>query len=329
LNVRNTYLEQWNLTVQKQIGTSWLLKASYLGNDTVHLWTDQELNPAVYVPGNCTAGQYGLTAPGPCSTTSNTQARRLLTQLNPTQGPLYGNLEYLDDGGTASFSSLLVSAEHRLSSHFMVLANYTWAHCISDLVSSELSGPVYTNPANRKFDRGNCTSVDVRQNFNLSAVLQSPHFSSKALQWVAGNWQLSPIFAAHTGTYFTVSTGVDNALSGIGGQRPNVVGNPSCGTQTITCWMRLGAFASPAPGTLGNFGHDNVVGPGYFDVDLALSRRFAIREKQNIEIRGEAFNIQNKANFLNPTATMNSSNFGKILTDVTPRIMQFAVKYVF
>jgi hypothetical protein len=329
LNVHNTYVEQFNLTVEKQLGTSWLLKASYLGNDTVHLWTDRELNPAVYVPGNCAAGQYGLTAPGPCSTASNTQPRRLLTQLNPTQGPLYGNLEYLDDGGTASFNSLLLSAEHRLANHFTVLANYTWAHCISDLVTTELSGPVYTNPSNRRFDRGNCTSVDVRNNFNLSAVLQSPHFSSRALQLVAGNWQLSPIFAAHTGTYFTVTTGVDNALTGIGGQRPNLVGNTSCAVQSISCYMRLAAFASPAAGTLGNLGYDNLVGPGYFDVDLALSRRFAIRERQNIEIRGEAFNIQNRVNFLNPTATMNSSNFGKILTDVSPRIMQFAVKYMF
>ena len=329
LNVRNTYLEQWNVTVQKQIGTSWLLKGTYMGNDTVHLWTDQELNPAVYVPGNCAAGQYGLTKAGVCSSTTNTQARRLLTQLNPSQGPYYGASELLDDGGTASYNSLLLSAEHRLSNNFMVLANYTYAHCISDLVTSELSGPVYTNPANRRFDRGNCTSVDVRQSFNLSAVLQSPHFSSRALEIIAGNWQLSPIFAAHTGTFFTVTTGVDNALTGIGGQRPNLVSNPYCATRTISCWMSSSAFGSPAAGTLGNLGYDSLAGPGYFDVDLALSRRFKIRERQNLEIRGEVFNIQNRVNFLNPTAALNSSNFGKILTDVSPRILQFAAKYTF
>jgi Carboxypeptidase regulatory-like domain/TonB dependent receptor len=330
LNVRNTYLEQWNLTVQKQLGSSWLLRASYMGNDTVHLWTDQELNPAVYIPGNCNAGQYGLTKAGACSSTANTQNRRVLALANPAQGLLYGNLELLDDGGTASYNSLLVSAEHRLTSHFMVLANYTWAHCIADLVTSELSGPVYTNPADRRFDRGNCTSVDVRQNFNLSAVLQSPHFSSRTMQWIAGDWQLSPILALHSGSFFTVTTGVDNALTGIGGQRPNLTGSsPYCANQTINCWMNLASFTAPAAGALGNLGYDNLVGPGYFDVDLALSRRFRIRERQNLEIRAEVFNIQNRVNFLNPTAAMNSSNFGRILTDVSPRIMQFAVKYVF
>jgi hypothetical protein len=315
LDVKVTYLEQWNLSIQKQLGTSWLLKASYMGNNTIHLWTDQELNPAIYAPG---------------ATTATTQARRRLTQLNPTQGPLYGQLESLDDGGTGSYNGLIVSAEHRLSNHFMVLANYTWSHCISDLVTTELSGPIYTNPANRRGDRGNCTQIDTRQNFNLSAVLQSPHLSSRILQWVAGDWQLSPIIGAHSGGYFSVTTGVDNALNGIGGQRPNqVTGNVYCQNQSIGCWMNLSAFGSPAPGTFGNVGVGTLIGPGYFTVDLALSKRFRVRERQTVEIRAESFNTQNRVNFLNPTAAMNSSNFGKILTDVSPRIMQFAVKYAF
>jgi hypothetical protein len=103
--------------------------------------------------------------------------------------------------------------------------------------------------------------------------------------------------------------------------------------------MNAKAFASPAPGTLGDLGINNLEGPGYFDVDVALSRRFRVREKQYFEIRAEAFNIQNRANFLNPgtvgisggsaNSALNSSTFGRIQSDVSPRIMQFAVKYVF
>ncbi|HTC34946.1 MAG TPA: TonB-dependent receptor [Bryobacteraceae bacterium] len=340
LHVRNTYVEQWNFTLQKQLGSSWLLKASYLGSDTVHLWTDQALNPAVYVPGNCVAGQYGLTKPGLCSTTSNTQARRVLTQLNPSQGPFYGSLDYLDDGGTASYNALIISAEHRLSSHFSMLANYTFSHCIGDLVTTELSGPEYTNPNDRRFDRGNCTAIDIHQNFNLSAVIQSPKYSSRAIEWIAGGWQLAPIVGLHSGSYFSVTTGLDNALTGIGAQRPNqVLPNAYCTDKTINCWMSAAAFAYPANGTLGDFGINNLEGPGYFDVDISLSRQFRVREKQYFEIRAESFNIQNRANFLNPGAvsiaggtansTLNSSTFGKIQADVSPRIMQFAVKYVF
>ncbi len=340
LHVKNTYVEQWNFTLQHQMGTSWLLKASYLGSETAHLWTDQELDPAVYVPGNCAAGQYGLKVAGPCSTTATTQARRLLTQLNPSQGPYYGTTEYLDDGGTASYNALILSAEHRLSSHFSLLGNYTFSHCIGDLVTTELSGPVYTDPADRRFDRGNCSYVDMHHNFNLSAVLQSPHYNSRPLQWIAGDWQLAPIVGLHSGSYFSVTTGVDNALTGIGAQRPNqILPNVYCTTKTINCWMNVSAFGSPAPGTLGDLGISNLEGPGYFDVDVALSRQFHVKEKQYVEIRAESFNIQNRANFLNPGAVgiaggasnsaLNSSTFGRIQADVQPRIMQFAVKYNF
>jgi hypothetical protein len=70
-------------------------------------------------------------------------------------------------------------------------------------------------------------------------------------------------------------------------------------------------------------------GARYFDVDLALSRRFIVREKHTVELRIEAFNIQNRVNFLNPTGATNSTNFGKIQTDIAPRILQLAVKYMF
>jgi len=77
-------------------------------------------------------------------------------------------------------------------------------------------------------------------------------------------------------------------------------------------------------------GNNSVIGPGYFDVDLGLSRSFRAVEKQRIEIRGEAFNVQNDVNFSNPTAALNNTtSFGKILSDVSPRIMQCAIKYVF
>jgi hypothetical protein len=237
----------------------------------------------------------------------------------------------LDDGGTASYNSLLMSVEHRLSSHFMMLTNYTWSHCITDNVMLQMGGPASTNPYNIRSDRGNCgNGVDVRQNFNLTGVIQSPHFASRPLQWIAGDWQLSPIFAARSGTYFSVTTGVDNALNNIGGQRANqLTGNVYCANQSIACWMAASAFAAPATGTLGNQGINTLRGPGYFDVDLALSRRFRIRERHTLEFRAEAFNLQNRVNFLNPTAAINSSNFGKIQTDVAPRILQLAFKYAF
>lgn len=147
-------------------------------------------------------------------------------------------VEYLDDGGTAGYNALIVSTEHRLSHNFSMLANYTYSHCIGDPPTTEISGPIYTNTQDRRFDRGNCSSVGVRHNFNLSAVIQSPKYSSRALQWIAGGWQLAPIVGAHTGSFFSITNGVDSALNGISGQRPNqLLADLYCANRSYTYWL--------------------------------------------------------------------------------------------
>ncbi len=378
LNVHNASMDQWNLTIQQQIGASWLLKASYLGNNIIHLWSIKETNPGVYITpdasGSCSINLYNNVTDvvyaktyTPCDSSTNTNQRRLLSQLNPAQGQFYGGYPQLDDSGTGSYNALLLSAEHRFSNHFSMLANYTYSHCISDLWTQAINAPEYTNPANPRFDRGNCASVDIHHNFNLSAVLQSPHFSSHILQLIAGDWQLSPIVSAHTGSYFTVTMGgvnADDAANGIAGQRPNMVPgvSPYCAPKRVSpyftsagnCWINAAAFSYPGggavklsngqylePGAFGNEGVNNMEGPGFFDVDVALSRKFPITERQSIEIRWETFNVENRVNFVNPgtagIAAVGTSNtvlgsgptFGMISSDVAPRIMQFALKYMF
>ncbi len=368
LNVHNASMDQWNLTVQKQLGSSWVLKASYLGNDVIHLWMIKALNPGVYITpdasGACTVNTVSYAT---CDTSTNTNQRRLFSQLNPAQGVYYGDYPGLDDSGTGSYNALLLSAEHRFSDHFSVLANYTWSHCISDAWTQAINAPEYTDPSDPRFDRGNCTNVDIHHNFNLSAVLQSPHFSSHILQLIAGDWQLSPIVSAHTGSYFTVTMGgvnADDAANGIAGQRPDMVPgvSPYCTPRRVSpyftpagnCWINPSAFAYPGggavlqsdgqylePGAFGNEGVNNLEGPGYFDVDVELSRKFPITERQSIEIRWETFNVENRVNLVNPgvagIAAVGTSNsvlgsgptFGMVSSDVAPRIMQFALKYTF
>ena len=340
LNIHATYVESWNFTVQRQFGVNWLLSASYLGNDAVHLWDSVQLTPAVYIPGNCVAGQYGLTAPGACSTTGNVAARRVLTLANPTQGPYYNAIEQTDDGATGSYNALLLSVNHRLASHFTLLGNYTWAHCIADPINQYLGG-VYTNPANRRQDRGQCVGgEDQRHNVNLSVVAESPKFSQRFLQMIAGNWKLSATANIRTGAAMTVTTGLTN-LNGIGADRPNqVLADPYCATKRVNCWFNPAAFANPAPGSFGNEGIGTLVGPGYFGINMGLSRAFVIRERQKIEIRAEAFNLENRINLGSPVATLSSSTFGQInaapagngsvsAPGYGPRVMQFAIKYIF
>lgn len=330
MNVKPTYLEQWNLSVQRQISANWLVSASYLGNNTIHLWADDPINAPVYIPGTCVAGQYGLTAPGPCSTTANQNFRRPLYMENPAEGEFYGTIHSLDDGSTASYNALLLSAQHRLSSHFTVLGNYTWSHCIAGPFTSELDGVQYTDPANRNFDRGNCIGIDHRQLINVSAVEEMPKLSNLWLQRIAGDWKLSEIMRIQSGSYFSVTTATDQALNSIGSQRAAYVGpSPYPQTQTFAEWLNPAAFAQPALGTFG-MGPGNLLGPGTFVINAALTREVRIRERQRLEFRAEAFNLLNHVQPTNPNASISTlTTFGKITVFGDPRIMQFALKYYF
>jgi hypothetical protein len=346
-NIKTTYTGAWNLSVQRQVGKNWLISANYLGNNIVHLISGQALNPAIYLPG-ATCVINGVTYT-PCSSTANTQQRRFLSSLNPAQGAFYGTVGQLDDGGTGNYNGLLLSAQRRLANGVTALANYTWSHCIADAASTELSASgSYSQPSNRRADRGNCLASDRRQVLNVSLVAQSPRFSDRRLQMVAGGWQVSAIISAQTGSYFSVTSGVDAALTGIAtNQRPNqVLADPYPTNQSINQWINPAAFGSAAAGTYGNLGFDNILGPGAFQLDMSLSRFFQIREKQKLEVRWEAFNVPNHMNPNIPVSTaLNSGSFGKITNDISPsvgqgtiagaagpgdpRIMQFALKYIF
>lgn len=342
LNLKITYLEQWNFSIQRQFGANWLASASYMGNNTIHLWTNNPINAPVFMGlGACTIAGVSYTT---CSTAANENQRRPLYLENPAQGKYYGAIDQLDPSGTASYDALLLSLQHRLSNNFTVLANYTYSHCITDPFVSELDSTAsqYTDPTDRRFDRGDCIGIDHRQLFNLSGVAETPKFADRALRILASDWRLSLALRGQTGSYFSVTTGSDTALTGTGAARPNqVLADPYCASPSPSCWLNPKAFTNisgPLLGTLGNVGAASIAGPGYLTVNLALSRLFYIHEKQSIELRGEAFNLLN--NFSPGSAApgvstttiataLNASNFGQIQLAADPRIMQFALKYVF
>ena len=341
-DLKPTTVNQWNLSVQRQVGSDWLFTANYLGSSTFHLQSGTELNPAVFLGlGPCTINGVNYTT---CSTTANTNQRRMLYLQNPSQGQYYGNVSLLDDGGTGTYNGLFLSAQKRLSHGTTVLTNYTWSHCISDFWNAFVGGSGASNgynPAGRRAERSNCVNTDVRQTLNMSVVAQTPKFANKTVGMIAGNWQLSPILKIRSGQFFTVTTAVDNALNGAANQRPNqILPDPYLPNRGVDGWLNPKAFASPAPGTYGNMAPNNLVGPHAVQLDLALSRTFALTEKKTLQLRAEAFNLPNHLNPGVPVATTNSGGtFGKIQNDNVsgisgytqgnPRIMQFALKFVF
>ncbi|HEV3202110.1 MAG TPA: TonB-dependent receptor, partial [Bryobacteraceae bacterium] len=349
LHAKTTYLNQWNLSIQRRVGSDWLLTINYLGNNTIHLWTGNAQNPAIFLGlGACNIAGVNYST---CSTTANQNQRRALFLQNPTQGQYYAGVSQMDDGGTATYDALFLSAQKRLSHGFTVLGNYTWSHCISDVANSELgtAGPLYVIPNNRRADRSNCALSDLRQAFNLSVVAQAPKFQNRAVKTIASDWTFSFIITAKTGPPYTVTTGVDNALTGQAAQRPNLVAganayaaSPGCPNAPCIQSITAAAFSSAAAGTYGNLGPANLFGSGAFQLDVAVSRMFPIREKRSLQLRGEFFNLPNHLNPSIPVATLNSSNFGQIISDVNgvqtggllagggdPRIIQLALKFLF
>jgi len=316
LNLHPTYTQQWNLSVQHQVGASWLLSATYLGNETSHLWLGNEVNPAVYIAGK--------------STTGNTNKRRVLYLQNPASGQYYSTMAQTEDGINSSYNGLLLSANHRFSRNFTVLGNYTWSHCISGgNFSGELAGPAFQDPHNPGNDRGAC-EFDFRHIVNGSFVVAAPQFESPLTERLLGNWQLSGIVGIKSGAPFTVTTNKDNSLTGVGNDRPNLVGDPHVSNPNFLQWFNSAAFSPNAAGTYGNAGRDLLYGPGAFNLDMGLSRRFPIRESRDIELRAEAFNILNHANLAGPHTGLSDAKIGQITgTSGDPRILQFAFKVHF
>ena len=134
---------------------------------------------------------------------------------------------------------------------------------------------VYIFPG-RKADRGNCNTsgTDQRHVGNLSGIAEAPEFSNKWLGLIVTGWRLSAAATAESGQFYTVTTGEDNAYTGVGGQRPRQVLKNIYGSSTAADWINPNAFVQPAPFSYGNAGPGIVGGPGMLLVNAGLSRQY-------------------------------------------------------
>jgi hypothetical protein len=319
-NMRVTYMMQWNLSYQRQIAADWIMKVNYMGNASRHIWGSTDVNYSV----STIAG----------ASTSNTSNRRLTYLANPTTGQFYGDIQQTDDGGNAEFHGLQASIEHHFSHHYTLLTNYGWSHCVSSWdFAGELAGPIYQNPLNRKTgERGNC-GYDHRQVFNTTLVASSPGFGGGAAKMITRDWQVAPILSLFTGNPIQLSEGgKDISLSGQALDRPNVAAPTQVYTVTPSdpsYWFNPTAFAVQPAGTFGNLGRNSLYGPGQINLDLALSRRFQVKERWKLDLKAEFFNVMNHGNWNNPGVSNQSSTFGEVTAFSTPRQIQMSLKLLF
>jgi len=282
------------------------------GSKGTRLVALREFNAAVYAPG---------------ATTATTNARRPFA-------PAIGNLTIVEPVSNSTYHALQLTAERRFAKGFSVLTNYQFSKSIDDASANKATGQARTNPNNQAYDKG-LSDFDKRHVFNLSGLWELPvKPSNRVASAILGGWSLNSIVSLQSGFPFTVGSGVDNARTGTGGQRADLIGNPFLGEgraqgAMIDQYLSRTAFAPNALGTFGTLGRNTFRAPGFASVDFGLAKGFTVKERMTTTLRFEAFNALNRTNLGAPNAAQNSVQFMRITSASDPRILQLAARLTF
>lgn len=345
------YVQQWNLTVQRELPGQWVVATTYAGNRGVHLfganYNLNQLDPKHYSLRLSLQDQvanpfFGLIKSGPLS--ARTVRRDQL--LRPF--PDYPNVTTLGEHGASStYHAFQMTVERRFSAGLAALLSFTGSKLIDDSFSSNDggggSGDFRIGRLNRRLDRG-IDVADVSRRLVVSALYELPVGRGRrwlgAGGWISGlvgNWQLNSILTLQNGIPLAVR-GANN-FTGIGW--PDLVGEPSLPSdeRSPARWFNTAAFRNPADFTVGNVPRTlpHTRGPAYKDLSLSLFKVVPVHEELKLEIRGEAFNAFNWVNYNNPSTSFQPNaagvntnpNFGRILSSLPARRIQLGLRITF
>lgn len=305
-------VQQWNSTLEREVGSSLVLRVAYVGSHGNHL--NLNINENVAVPG-----------PGP---------------VPPRQPyPSYGVISAWEPRGFSNYDGLQLSAEKRFSAGLSFLAAYTWSKSLDEGAGGNSStGESRINIQDPRDVRANygLSNFDYRQRFTLSFIYEPPfghgrRFLSnmnRVADGVLGGWQATSIVTAQSGAPFSVSLANPTANTGTF-TRPNRIcdGNLPSDQQSIHEWYDVSCFVNPPLYTFGNTGRNVLIGPGLFTWDLGADKDFRLNERAGLQFRSEFFNVLNRANFGLPSGSIGSAAAGTITTVITnARQIQFALR---
>jgi outer membrane receptor protein involved in Fe transport len=313
-------VQQYNFTVQRQIGGAFALEAGYVGSYGDHLPIFIEVNPTA-----------PILAPQPA--------------IGPRPFPAFSLLRPTFSVANSWYNAFQSSVRMRQSHGLNLLASYTYSHALDDVSGLNIGGeqrpmlPVTIGDSG-SFDRAltrekGSALFDVRHRFVLSFGYELPFFrnANLATRLLLGGWQLNGIVQAQTGFPLTVIEPNNVSLTSLT-NRPNLVCDPNQGAPrsptryfNTSCFQRL-TLPSNA-GQIGNEGRNVVKGPGFNQTDLSVFKNFAITESHQVQLRFEAFNALNQARFNQPGGTAGTPTFGAITTAADGRVLQMAAKYTF
>jgi hypothetical protein len=303
---RNQYSQTWSLSLQRGLDSTSLVEVAYVGTSGNRLLMTSNINAA---------------PPGP----TNPVARRPF-------GSTLGEIRELSNSGHSTYHGLQSKIEKRFSHGLYFLGSYTWSKSLDNQSNgtddSAASGQYPQDPTNRQMDRG-LSSFDRAHRFAASAVWEIP---SEHGSRILGGWQLSGIFAAQTGSPFSVLIPCATINAEGNNCRPNRIlsGVLPSDQRSISRWFDVSAFAIPSQ-AYGNAGRNILRGPGGANLDLSLSKsfRWEAPETRRLQIRFESFNALNHTNFGLPIHSLDSPAVGTITSAAPARVIQLGARVEF
>jgi hypothetical protein len=326
-NVVSPYIQQWNLTVQRQITKSIMAQVAYVGKDSQHLDGWQSFDAARFVNDPFTGAAPSL--------------QNVNDRVTYLPGILAPNSLVLENNFRGWYHGLQAQLTRRFASGFSFNAAYTFSKSI-DYRSNNYLNYSLDDPFNMQYSRG--LSDYNRTHVFVASWLWSPQWktANRIGKFALGGWTLTAIHTIETGVPFTVKEGIDVALDGSssccqhaqlvpGATGATINRNWSSQADEIAQYFNTAAFVTPSKvpaGTYGNSPRNFLIAPGLINTDFSAIKDFKMHERYRVQFRAEFFNIFNNVNLGAPNSTASSSTFGRITTAGSSRIIQFALKFL-
>jgi hypothetical protein len=299
-NPKRNYVEQVNVTVQREIMPNLMVELGYAGTHGVHSpFLSSDINTV-----QPTATPQGYVWPSP---------RGSGTKIWPT----LGNVTAVFWNVSSTYDALRLRVQRRLHNGLQLNGAYTWSKALdtgSDSFQTAFTNSISSLPLFDSHIRKGLADFDVRHVVSISGVWEIPvKLQSKTAGLLLKGWQLGSITQASSGTPFTPTVGGDalGLNTSIPYNFPDRLNLPGCGNPVNPGnpinYIKLQCFAAPTPATrLGDAGRNIAVGPGVLSLDTSLFKNFrvpSVSDAANIQFRAELFNVLNHTNFSPPNST--------------------------
>ena len=305
-NGQTPYTYEWNLTVDHTI-KNWLTEVAYLGSAAHHYEERPNIAP-------------------------------LLDATGRTAYPGWNGVQENTNSGSSFYDALVLRVEHRYSSGFSVLGNYTFSKCLGYPWQDVFSW----HPLDLRLDRGHC-QLDLNQNLVANAIYELPFGRGKEflnnsgwLDQAVGGWKLAAITSYHSGPWYTL--GSNQNLGIFVNALPNVTGpvNNSSLHSNLGKHGRLGPYFNTqnvvpvtAEAQQGNASVQEISSPGAADWDLSGYKGWTYAERYTLDFRADVFNAFNRPNFNGLDTNVNDVRFGLVTAAAAGREIQLTLRFSF